>query len=173
MPTVTPPTATAAPSRGTHNQQVGRAGENFVVAELNKRGAYAVTFAGNMPRIDVIACNHDQSRTVHIQVKTRSKGNAWQGSITEGKRSRPPRDPLAETVFWVFVDLGQVGEAPHYWIVPDWWIRNDIHRAHQQYLNKHGGVRAKNPDSTHHAIETKRLAEWKDKWEVLGIGVRV
>jgi hypothetical protein len=31
-------------SRGASNQQVARAGEHFVVAELNKRGAFAVTF---------------------------------------------------------------------------------------------------------------------------------
>jgi hypothetical protein len=54
-------------SRGARNQQVGRAGEYFVVAELNKRGAFAVTFAGNMPKIDLMACNQNQSRTVHIQ----------------------------------------------------------------------------------------------------------
>jgi len=41
-------------SRGASNQQVGRAGEYFVVAELNKRGAFAVPFAGNMPKIDII-----------------------------------------------------------------------------------------------------------------------
>jgi hypothetical protein len=52
------------PSRGASNQQVARAGEHFVAAELNKRGAYAVTFAGNMPKIDLLACNEDQSRTV-------------------------------------------------------------------------------------------------------------
>jgi Holliday junction resolvase-like predicted endonuclease len=60
--------------RGAANQQVGRAGEYFVVAELNKRGAFAVPFAGNMPKIDLIACNHDQSRTIHIQVKTKRGG---------------------------------------------------------------------------------------------------
>ena len=47
-------------SRGASNQQVARAGEHFVAAELNKRGAYAVTFAGNMPKIDLLACNADQ-----------------------------------------------------------------------------------------------------------------
>ena len=64
-------------SRGAGNQQVGRAGEYFVVAELNKRGAFAVPFAGNMPKIDLIACNHDESRTVHIQVKTKRGGKTW------------------------------------------------------------------------------------------------
>ncbi len=65
------------PTRGARNQQVGRAGEYFVVAELNKRGAYAVTFAGNMPKIDLMACNQDQSRTIHIQVKTKRGGRCW------------------------------------------------------------------------------------------------
>ncbi len=41
-------------SRGPRNQQVARAGEYFVLAELNKRGALAVPFAGNMPKIDII-----------------------------------------------------------------------------------------------------------------------
>jgi Holliday junction resolvase-like predicted endonuclease len=57
--------------RGASNQQVGRAGEYFVVAELNKRGAFAVPFAGNMPKIDIIACNSNESRTAYIQVKAK------------------------------------------------------------------------------------------------------
>ena len=63
-----------SPSRGASNQQVARAGEHFVAAELNKRGAFAVTFAGNMPKIDLLACNSHQSRTVQIQVKTKGAG---------------------------------------------------------------------------------------------------
>ncbi|MHB1355411.1 MAG: PDDEXK family nuclease, partial [Anaerolineae bacterium] len=68
-------------SRGVKNQQVGRAGEYFVVAELNKRGAFAVPFAGNMPKIDLIACDNDESRTVFIQVKTKRGGRTWHASI--------------------------------------------------------------------------------------------
>lgn len=154
--------------RGAHNQQVARAGEYFVVAELNKRKAYAVTFAGNMPKIDVIACNQSQSRTVHIQVKTKQRGN-WHTSIREGRPTKRPDNPKDETVYWVFVDLGEVKSPPQFWIVPDWWIRNDIINAHEAYLNKHGGKRARNPDSTHHSIDEKRLKDWKDNWEALGI----
>jgi hypothetical protein len=36
-------------------QQVGRAGEMFVAAEIYRRGGYAVTFDGNMPGIDIPA----------------------------------------------------------------------------------------------------------------------
>ena len=35
------------------------------------------------------------------------------------------------------------------------------------YLRKHGGKRARNPDSTHHAIDESRLREWQGRWEIL------
>ncbi len=156
-------------SRGARNQQVARAGEYFVVAELNKRGAHAVTFAGNMPKIDLMACNWNQSRTVHIQVKTKRGGRTWHASIRDGESIQPPEDPSREIVFWIFVDLGDSSSAPRYWVVPDWWIRNDIYHAHQAYLDGHGGKRAHNPDSTHHAIDEARLTDWQGQWQILGI----
>ena len=125
-------------SRGAGNQQVGRAGEYFAVAELNKRGAFAVPFAGNMPKIDLIACNHNQSRTVHIQVKTKRGGRNWHSSIVG---CHPLSEPDNETNFWVFVDLGDINSEPQYWIVPNWWIRNDIYTAYQEYINRHIGKR--------------------------------
>ncbi len=140
---------TKKPDRGSRNQQVGRAGEYFVVAELNKRGAFAVGFAGNMPKIDLLACNQDQSRTIYIQVKTKRSGRSWQSSIVNGKRTKPPAEPLNETVFLVFVDLGDSDSSPRYWIVPDWWIRNDIYKAHKAYLKRPGGHAP--------AIQTQRI----------------
>lgn len=156
----------AVKSRGVRNQQVGRAGEYFVVAELNKRGAFAVPFAGNMPKIDIIACNSDEGRTVYIQVKTKRGGNTWHSSTVDG---HPMSENANETNFWMFVDLGDINAPPRYWIVPDWWIKNDIYTAHQHYLNKHGGVRPGNRRSTHHAIAESRLEKWKDRWDILGI----
>jgi hypothetical protein len=140
-------------------------GEYFVVAELNKRGAYAVTFAGNMPKIDVMACNHDQSRTIHIQVKTKRGGRSWHNSIIGSRPTPSPDNPFAETLFWVFVDLGERDSSPQYWLVPDWWLRNDIYLAHKSYLDRHSGQRSRNPNSTHHAIDEKRLAQWRNRWK--------
>lgn len=67
------------------NQQTARAGEYFVAPELNRRGANAVTFAGNMLDSDILAISLDKTRTVGIQVKTRRKGD-WQTSGEEGRR---------------------------------------------------------------------------------------
>ena len=150
-------------SRGARNQQTARAGEYFVAAELNRRGAYAVTFAGNMPKIDVVASNVKRTREVNIQVKTRRSGS-WHTSTDEGRRCR--RNP-GEKNFWILVDLGEASPAPSYYIVPDWWMRNDIFHAHRAYLRRHGGKRAINPQSKHHSIDIKRIAQWKDRWDIL------
>ncbi|HPU04986.1 MAG: hypothetical protein WBH86_07140 [Thermogutta sp.] len=153
-------------SRAARNQRVGHAGQYFVVAELNKRGAFAAPIAGKMRKIDIIACNVDESRTVFIQVKTKRGGKTWHSSIV-GSQPMSPKDD--ERNFWVFVDLGDINSSPRYWIVPEWWIKDDIYKSHQAYLNKHGGTRAVNPDSTHHSIEESRLEQWKDRWDILGI----
>jgi len=150
---------------GPSNQQTARAGEFFVAAELNKRGAYAVTFAGNMPSIDILASNRDQSRTVRIQVKTKRTGS-WQTSIDHG-RSCKPRDDKGS--FWIFVDLGKEQDRPAYYIVPEWWARNDIHQAHQSYLKKHGGKHKFGSESKHHSIGVNRIQDWKEKWDTLRI----
>ena len=150
---------------GGRNQQIGRAGEHFVAAELNRRGAYAVTFAGNMPKIDILASDHDQTRTVTIQVKTRHAGS-WQSSTDEGKRRKRN---TGETHFWVFVDLINDDGPPTYYVVPEWWIKNDIYKNHQAYLKKHGGKRKINPDSKHHTIMLKRIKEWENRWDILKI----
>lgn len=151
---------------GGRNQQVARAGEYFVAAEICKRGAYAVTFAGNMPEIDVIACSTNRSRTVYIQVKTKRRGKTWHANVNDGK---PMRQRTDEVDFWVFVDLGEMNTGSRYWVVPDEWIRNDIHEAHQAYLARRGGKRARNQESTHHAINEDRLKQWQDRWDILQI----
>jgi len=69
----------------------------------------------------------------------------------------------------VFVDLGDVQTSRRYWIVPEWWIRDDSRQVHQAYLKKHGGIRPGNPDSTHHSIDENKLEQWKDRWYILGI----
>ena len=152
--------------RRLNTQQVGRVGEHYVAAELHRRGAYAVTFSGNMPAIDILASDVDRSRTVSIQVKTKTAGT-WHTSI---RRGRPREEEPDATEFWVFVDIGRDPDTrPSFYIVPAWWVENSIHVEHAAYLARHGGTRARNPDSTHHAVPASRLEQWRERWDVLGI----
>ena len=149
-----------------NTHQVGQAGEHYVAAELHRRGAYAVTFSGNMPRIDVLASNVDRSRTVAIQVKTKTAGT-WQ---TTTRRGRPREETVEETEFWAFVDIGKDPEKrPDVYIAPAWWGENSIHERHEAYLARNDGTRTRSPDSTHHAIPKSVIKEWRERWDVLGI----
>jgi hypothetical protein len=120
-----------------------------------------------MPKIDVLASDKEQTRTVSIQIKTKSgMSQNWQTSIAAGH----PRDPNPdETRFWVLVDLKRPGESPGYYIIPEWWMQNDIYTAHQGFLESHGGARPRTQDSTHHSINPKRVEEWRDRWDILRI----
>jgi hypothetical protein len=157
--------AGADQSRKLNGQQVARAGEYLVAAQIHRCGGYAVTFAGNMPGIDLIASDVDHVRKITIQVKTKTSGT-WHANTRRDARLWESA-PTDVDQFWVFVDLGD--EQPVYYIAPAWWVQNDIHQVHHDYLQRHGGTRARNPDSTHHAIATARIAQWRDRWDLLKI----
>lgn len=147
-------------------QQVGQAGEHFVAAELHRRGAYAVTFSGNMPNIDILASDVEQTRTVSVQVKTKTTGT-WHSSTLRGELRDEDPD---EARFWILVDIGRDPEiGPFYWVVPEWWMLNHIHVHFHERLAASGGTRLKNPDSTHFAIIPKNVEQWRDRWDLLGI----
>jgi len=146
--------------------QTGRAGEYFVAGEIHRRGGWAVTFSGNMPGIDLLASDAEHARTVYVQVKAKRSGT-WHAST---RRDAARREPVAdENRFWVLIDLGLW--PPSFYVVPHWWMQNDIHEHHEAYLARHGGRRAVNPSSTHHAIPASRVQDWRDRWDVLELGL--
>ena len=57
------------------NNLVGTAGEYYVCAELCRRGYLALMTPKNNPVFDVVATSRDGTKTVSIQVKTRSMRN--------------------------------------------------------------------------------------------------
>ena len=74
------------------NNLVGIAGEYYVCAELCRRGYLALLTPKNNPLFDVIASTPDGSKTVSIQVKTRSIRNkqGWKlGKDITTKKGNP------------------------------------------------------------------------------------
>ena len=152
---------------GAGMQQTGQAGEHYVAAELCRRGAYAVTFSGNIPNFDIIASNKEQTRVVHIQVKAKRTKGVWQASTDHGKPSWKPKDEIR---FWVLVDLYKpLGELPDFYIMPEYWIQNDIHKNHTAYWAKHISKQSNGPQSKHHGISIERVERWKGRWDILGV----
>jgi hypothetical protein len=147
------------------NQQVRDAGQYFFAAEISRQGGYAVLTPGNRKRIDMLANDVEHTRFIGIQVKTKTGKGGWQADTRSGQPHKTK--PTNETAFWVLVDLSQAD--PQYYVMPAWWIENDIYKTHNQYLDEHGGHRPHTADSTHHLITVQRVEQRKDRWDVLGI----
>ena len=78
----------------------------YVAAEINRRGGNAVTFAGNIADIDLLAMNSLNTRRISIQVKTKGPGSTvWQTSTIKGRAAGDVPEDEREGRFWVLVDL--------------------------------------------------------------------
>ena len=138
-------------------------GRRLVIVELQQRGVTTTVLRrGNLILLEIRS--PDDGRRIQLRVKTRTSGT-WQGSIRDADADPPAPHP---DLYWIFVEV-ESGGRPGFFIVPDQWMRRDIHQAHQKYLQRHGGVRAVTADSTHHAIEARRILQWRDRWDLLGI----
>ena len=178
------------PSLRRETDRTGRAGEHYVAAELNRRGAYASPFSGNVPSIDIVATDGEKERMAYIQVKTKREGGNWQIGLQHGWAKITPygcsgdgncsirctpllRDPILGKPdhYWIFVSLLRSG-GQQYFIVDDANVRRRLIREkHLDYLGEHGGQRpGKKHDSLHHSWKDEDLQDWKGRWGSLGLG---
>ena len=100
---------------------------------------------------------------LQIAVRSRTAGT-WQ---TQASLGTPASTDRPDDAFWVLVDLGA---SPYeFYVIPEWWMLDDIYAHHERYLAAHGGTRAQSPNSDHHAIPTSRVRQWRDRWDLLGL----
>lgn len=102
-------------------------------------------------------------RVYHISTRAKSRGT-WQTSTNYGRFCH---EKIDENEYWVFVDLSSVSCG--FYIVPKWWVQNDIAHHHEEYLKKHDGRRPGNDFSKHHAIHERRIIQWENKWQLIGL----
>ena len=113
-------------------QQVGRADELFVAAELNRRGAFATLYLTNTPRVDIVAMSPDGLRTANIQVKTKGPNSAmwqWDTRKAEEEREAPTSD------YMVLVDL--VSSQPDYYVWPLRAVAEECYERHRTWLQSY------------------------------------
>jgi hypothetical protein len=145
------------------NHSVAEMGRAAVTGAIERRGARVKEIRqGNLVFLE--ATRPGAAERIRFRVKTRT-GGTWQGSIRDGD---PDPAPAIPPTFWVFVDLKNP-RTPDFYIAPDDWVRRDIHAAHQVYLDRHGGERAFSKDSTHHAIQLRRIVQWRNRWDLSGL----
>lgn len=159
---------------GRSNQLIKQFGEYLVASELARRGLLVATFSGNVPDFDLIATDFKGS-SCPIQVKT-IKGGGWQFSVNkfvditfDGSRQligdKKPIQILQ--LVCVFVLAGEKYGEDQFFIL-EWSKVQDILIAnYTHWLDSHGGVRPKKPDSLHCVIIQSDLRDYKDNWSII------
>lgn len=135
-----------------------RTGLNLVATQLVRRGLQ-VTECREGRRLFLRVETRHGWRVIAVSTRT---GGTWQTSTRYGSKPAPQE---GDGRLWVFVDLSV--PTPSYYVVPYRWMSEDIHDAHTAYLARHGGRRAGNPKSSHHAVQEQRIAQWQDRWDLL------
>lgn len=142
--------------------QSGIAGEYFVAAEPSRRGFVAPVTLRNTAGIDILASNNKASRTVGVQVKT-SQGMSpvW----TLGEKAEKFHSP---TLFYVFVNLHQPGQHPHFFIVPSRIVARAVTKEHRDWLHTTGrGGREHRENPMRKFFDLERTCE--GRWDLLGL----
>ena len=159
---------------GRSNQLIKQMGEYLVACELARRDLLVATFSGNVPDFDLIVTDFKGS-SCPIQVKT-IKGGSWQFAIDkfvdvtfDGNRQiignwKPLSIPDLVCVFVVAAE--KYGDDQFF--VLEWSkVQDIIISNHIRWLESHGGVRPRNPNSLHCAIVQSALQPYKDNWSVI------
>jgi hypothetical protein len=130
----------------------GVAGEYFVAAELSRRGYIATMTLRNSRGIDILAADARQS--VRIQVKTN------QGSKRDWMIDRKV-EAADETLFFVFVNLNDLNQAPSFHVVRGADVMAECKRQTQGLIDRNmdNSIRHfKDPEGLH-----------LGRWDILGL----
>lgn len=129
------------------NHQIHDAGRHLAVAEALMRG-YKAALVGRSSHIEV---NGHRS-----QVQVAAKG-AWQIANVD----RYIADTIERVVL---VDI--TDDRRKIYICPGDVLRSDVRERYDQFLNRQGGVRPRNPGSKHAAIYPEQVRKWHDNWSL-------
>lgn len=116
---------------GTSNTLVGTAGEYHVCAALCMQGFLALMTPKNNPLFDVVATSPDGSRSVSIQVKTRSVRNkqGWKFGAAFGSNANAP------ALYVVLVNL-HATSLPDFYIYEYAEITQRVSQTYDEYIVK-------------------------------------
>ncbi len=150
----------------------GQIGEHLVVAELERRGVIAAPFAGNVPDIDILA--YMDGKSAALQVKAQRTGDVsvnarhylnirFDGDqqIIEGKTE------IDRDLVFVLISIGDAAGEDVFYIFTQGDVQELVHDHYVAFLNKHNGIRPRNPQTTHCAYYLSDLEEYRDNWELV------
>ena len=143
------------------------------MAELGRRNVMATAFAGNVEKIDLLA--YKDKRTRALQVKAWRSGTA---GVDAKKYINITQDgdrqivtgidvSLDSDLIFVFVQIGESLGKDNFYLLKQRDLQHLIEDGYTAYLNKHGGIRPRNPLSTHSSVTLEQLTRYKDDWSFI------
>ena len=136
-----------------NNNQVHDLARFQAAAAALTHGYHSVQFVGRQTRLKV------DGNTVQVSSR-RQPGSPWQVNVNH--------PVVNDAAAMIFVDL--TSDASDFYIAPAQWVRDDVKRHHDSWLASKGGVRPRNPESGHHAVELDHIRQWHQRWDVLAAG---
>lgn len=159
---------------GRSNQLIKQIGEYLVACELARQDLLVATFSGNVPDFDLIATDSKGS-SCPIQVKA-IKGGSWQFSIDKfanitfdgNKQIIGEKKPLSvPQLVCVFVIAAEKYGGDQFFVLEWSKVQDILIENHKRWLNAHGGIRPRKPDSMHCALDKRDLQKFKDNWKII------
>lgn len=74
---------------------------------------------------------------------------------------------LDTALIFVFVGIGQGTGDDRFFILDQGALQSIIRTNHAAWLAKHGGIRPKNPESTHTSVSLAQLEQYRDNWSLI------
>lgn len=160
-------------ARNFKTQLAGQIGEALVVAEFGRRGIVATAFAGNVPDIDLLV--YKGGRTSAVQVKAWRNGSVsfdatryLQIQIEDDIQTVTGVDEtLDPDLIFVFVMIGETLGTDQFFLLTQCELQSLIRQGYTSFLNKHGGRRPRNAQTTHNSVTLEQLSPFKDNWSLI------
>ena len=133
--------------------------DNHKVHEFARYTAAAAALANGYRDVHVVGPQTRliiDDRIVQV-IARRQPGSPWQFNIN--------RIVVDDAVAAILVDL--TADHPDFYIAPTQWVRDEVKRRYDQWLESKGGTRPRNPASDHATLEVGDITQWHRRWDVL------
>ena len=164
------------------NWKTREIGKDALVAELGRRGlAVKAQPVGKRQTGPLLVHAQDGEKKCPVVFKVVSTGdfqifNVEQYIVLNVKEIQPGvyhqatadvRDDLDGELIFVIIKLGEHGEANRFFILLQSQLQDIILKRHNNYLNKHSGIRPEKTKSVHLRIPIENLTEFEDDWALI------
>ncbi len=165
-------------SGGWNKKLVGQIGEFLFCAEASRKlKCIATPFAGNVPIFDVLVTT-ERLESIPVQVKTAS-GKNWQFNAEYFINVELDQSNQTQAVTglvlsehpdlihaFVWIDPGNRAND-RFFLLTLLDLQETIAKNYTAYLERHGGRRPRNWESTHCSVTLEQLSQYEENWNLI------